>query len=149
MENSALLLIDVQEDILGSLEPKQRKDIIDSTNKLIEKHPLVIFINECNTEGDICPEHTGGSDIHKDIDMSKLKAFYIFKKPSGSSNSAWCFHKEKEDILSDELYTTNLEKFLKKKKITDVYVYGVDYLNCLNNTMKQSYYSDIHVFKHE
>jgi len=102
----ALICVDCQNYHMtgGSMVISDGDKIIPVINELLPKFDLVIFTKKQLNENIIDFE----TDLHKDIDFSKCKKdFYIFKRKSSN--------------VSD----SDINKFLEKRNVTDVYIVGL------------------------
>jgi len=151
----ALIVVDVQNDFCpgGSLAVPEGDKVVPVINDLLPKFDLVIFTKDwhnpemeafasqhpgkkpfekyTNSNGDedtLWPDHcvanTPGADLHKDIKFELLKKdFYIFKKGT-----------KKEYHPYSGFGGTDLAGFLKKRKITDVFIVGLAGDFCCRDT---------------
>jgi nicotinamidase/pyrazinamidase len=151
----ALICVDIQNDFCpgGSLAVPEGDKIVSVINDLLSKFDLVIFtkdwhhpkmdafasqhigkkpfdkyINPEGLEDTLWPNHcvqdTFGAEFHKDIDFGKIKGeFYIFKKGM----------KKKYHPYSG-FGGTDLAKFLKKKKVTNLFIGGLALDYCVKDT---------------
>ena len=152
---SALIVVDVQNDFCpgGSLAVKDGDQIVPIINKLLPEFDLVIFTKDWHDPEqfafasqhpdklpfedyltkqalvdtiwpDHCVQNTFGAELHKDLDFAKCKKdFYIFTKGSDKNHHPY-----------SGFDGTGLAKFLKQRKVKNVYVTGLAYDYCVKET---------------
>jgi len=161
----ALVVIDVQRDFCpgGSLAVPEGDTIIPKINELLPKFDLVIFTKDWHPENhdgfasmnpgkqpfdifegnvlwpDHCVQNTLGAEFHPSLDLSKCaKDFYIFKKGIKNRSPGY-----------SAFENTGLQKFLDKRKITELYIAGLATDYCVKETAidgaKLGY--DVHVVR--
>jgi nicotinamidase/pyrazinamidase len=147
----ALIVVDAQYDFMpgGNLAVPEGDKIIPVVNDLIPKFDLIIFTKDWHPKDhksfasqheaknvfeeielngltqvlwpDHCVQDTLGSEIHKEIDFSKISGdFYFFKKGMDKgvdSYSAFYDNGRKN--------STGLSKFLNEKNVSKVFITGL------------------------
>jgi len=153
-EKKALVVVNLQSDFCsgGTVEVPGANEIIPVVNELLKKFNLIIFsmdwhphdyklftsyyfphndifrlfsINKDNNFNllwpDHCIENNPGADIHPDVKFENINGkFYFFKKGINKRAESYSAFYNKFESQS-----TGLNKFLKKKKITKVFICGL------------------------
>jgi nicotinamidase/pyrazinamidase len=156
----ALVVVDMQNDFMegGSLGVKGSHSILPVVNSLLSKFGLVIFTKDWHPsnhksfasqhEGkdifdkidlngleqtlwpDHCVQNTIGSDLHSDIDFSKIDGdFYIFKKGTDPEVDSYSGFYDNGRRTS-----TGLKEFLEDRGISDIFICGLAGDYCCKNT---------------
>jgi nicotinamidase/pyrazinamidase len=160
----ALIVTDIQNDFFpnGSLPTCNNEKIIFAINDILPKFDLIIFTKDlhCHTmygfasyqlehygkrafdkyvneqgEEDIiwpdhCVENTFGAEFHPDLCLERCKKdFYIFKKGNMPHYHPYTAFGEQNEIGDSEL-----EEFLDERKVTEIFICGINGDSCVKNT---------------
>ena len=120
----ALLIVDVQNDFCpgGALAVPGGDKVVPVINKLMESFDLVVASKDWHPKDTVhfkkwpphCVQNTQGADLHPKLNASKIKKIFL----KGTMN--------KDDGYSAfEATSAGLAGFLKKEKVTDLYVCGL------------------------
>jgi nicotinamidase/pyrazinamidase len=120
----ALLVVDVQNDFCpgGTLAVPEGDKVVSVINQLMDSFSLVIASKDWHPKDTVhfkkwpphCVQNTPGADFNPQLNASKIKKVFL----KGTRN--------KDDGYSAfEATSADLEDFLKKEKVTDLYVTGL------------------------
>jgi len=157
MENTALIIVDVQNDFLegGALEVKNGNDVIPVINDIQDKFNLVVATQDWHPEnhksfasqhpnnkiGDFinlngieqilwpnhCVENTFGADFADELDTSKIQR--IIQKGSNPEIDSYSGFFE-----NDKVSKTGLDEYLLGKDVDTVYICGLATDYCVKYT---------------
>jgi nicotinamidase/pyrazinamidase len=145
----ALICVDVQRDFCsgGALAVPRGDEVVPIINELLPKFDLIIFTKDWHPDNhttfasqhkgynpiinnkyafwpDHCIQNTLGAELHPGIDLSKCKKdFYIFKKGVKKDSPGY-----------SGFENTELDKFLNKRKVTEIFVCGLAGDLCVRQT---------------
>jgi len=135
MTRQALIIVDVQNDFLpgGSLAAPHGDEIIPVINKLLDKNrdkklfSLIIATQDWHPENHEsfktlwpvhCVQHSHGAELAQNLNHSKIdKIIHKGQNPEIDSYSAFFDNNHQQK--------TELDEYLKKNDITDVYILGL------------------------
>jgi len=155
----ALLIVDVQIDFCpgGALPAPNGDMIIPTINRLMKKFPLVVASKDYHPQDskhfEKWPPHciagTEGAEFHPKLD-TEISDIQMKGKKDRKDRGSDSSHHRKEDNIdkvflkgtgkADEAYSAfhatndDLEKFLKAKKVTDLYITGLTTDYCVKET---------------
>ncbi|ACH95151.1 nicotinamidase (plasmid) [Borrelia recurrentis] len=145
LNNSALILVDIQNDFLqsGALPVPDGRDIIPLVNKLQNcfKHVIatkdwhpenhISFLSETNINGwpKHCVQNTWGAAFPKDLDVEKIKAIFL-KGQDQNYDSYSGFYDD-----CNKKNPTGLLKYLKNNEICVVFIAGLALDFCVKETL--------------
>jgi nicotinamidase/pyrazinamidase len=120
----ALLIVDVQNDYCpgGAVAVPEGDKVVPIINRLMDLFPLVIATKDWHLKNSVhfekwpshCVQNTPGADFHPGLKTAPLKKIFL----KGTKN--------KDDGYSAfEATNENLEKFLRKEWVTDLYIVGL------------------------
>jgi nicotinamidase/pyrazinamidase len=129
----ALLVVDMQNDFCpgGALPVENGDQIIPVINKLMERFETVVASRDDHPENakhfGIWPKHclsgTRGAEFHPDLDTSRIKQ--VFYKGVGP---------EEDGYSAFEAANLDLETYLKKKGVSELYVTGLATDYCVKHS---------------
>jgi nicotinamidase/pyrazinamidase len=129
----ALLIVDVQNDFCpgGALAVPEGDKVVPFINKLMDLFPLVIASKDWHPKDTVhfqkwpphCVQNTPGADFPPALNASQISKIFL----KGSKN--------KDDGYSAfEATSDDLEKFLRKKGVTDLFIAGLATDYCVKAT---------------
>ncbi len=134
LKNSALLIIDVQNDFCpgGALAVKDGDKIIPNINKLSKAFNLVVASKDWHQDSTVhfenwpvhCVRGTKGAELHKDLDTTLIDKIIL----KGTENND-------DGYSAFEATSINLNSYLKDNKIKSVYVTGLAIDYCVKRTV--------------
>ncbi len=120
----ALLVVDVQNDFCpgGSLAVPDGDKVVPVINALMEKFPLVVASKDWHPSQTVhfdkwpphCVHNRPGAEFHPALNSLKIKQ--VFLKGTGNKDDGYS---------AFEATNLDLEKFLKDKGVTELYVAGL------------------------
>lgn len=120
----ALLIVDVQNDFCpgGALAVKDGDKVVPVINKIMERFGVVIASKDWHPEKTKhfekwpvhCVQNTFGAAFHPQLNDERIQEVFL----KGTST-------EDDGYSAFEATSENLEDFLKKKKVDDLYVCGL------------------------
>lgn len=120
----ALLVVDVQNDFCpgGSLAVPEGDKVVPVINDLMEQFPLVVASKDWHPSQTVhfqkwpvhCVHNRPGADFHPGLKSMKIKQ--VFLKGTGNKDDGYS---------AFEATNLDLEKFLKEKGVTELYVTGL------------------------
>jgi len=133
----ALLIVDVQNDFCpgGALAVPDGDKVVPVINGIMGLFPLVLASKDWHPKDTVhfkkwpphCVQNTPGADFHPQLDASKIKKVFL----KGARN--------KDDGYSAfEATSANLAQFLKKEKVTDLYICGLATDYCVKATAEDA-----------
>jgi nicotinamidase/pyrazinamidase len=136
-EKNALLIIDVQNDFCegGSLAVSGASSIIDVINRMMERFDCIIASKDWHPKDHCsfdtwpvhCVQNTHGSELHPGLDSKKITK--IIEKGLDSKIDSYSAF-----LDNDRISKTELEDYLRAKKITDLYICGLATDYCVKFT---------------
>jgi len=133
----ALLIVDVQNDFCpgGALAVPEGDKVVPVINKIMDLFPLVIASKDWHPKDSVhfkkwpphCVANTSGADFHPDLVTSKIKKIFL----KGT-------HNKDNGYSAFEATSANLGQFLKKEKVTDLYVCGLATDYCVKATAEDA-----------
>lgn len=155
----ALLVVDVQIDFCpgGALPAPNGDMIIPTINDLMEKFPVVVASKDYHPKDSLhfekwpphCVAGTEGAEFHPKLDTEKIEQQYKGKKDRKDREKKFPRQKKADKIdkvflkgtgKADEGYSAfhatndDLEKFLKAKNVTELYITGLTTEHCVKHT---------------
>lgn len=128
-----LIIVDVQKDFCpgGSLATAGGNDIIPTINSLMDKFDIIIASKDWHPAQTVhfekwpahCVRGTDGAEFHKDLSVEKINDVAL--KGTGNSDDGYS---------AFEATNLDLNTWLKKQKVTDVFVCGIASEYCVNAT---------------
>lgn len=129
----ALLIVDLQNDFLpgGALPVPDGDRVIGPINKIIDQFDLVVASKDWHPREtshfrkwpEHCVQDTPGADFPEALLADKIKK--IFLKGTGNKDDGYS---------AFEATSANLQKYLKKKKVSDLYIAGLATEYCVKST---------------
>jgi nicotinamidase/pyrazinamidase len=129
----ALLIVDVQNDYCpgGALAVPEGGKVVPVINRLMDLFPLVIASRDWHPKDSLhfkkwpphCVKETPGADFHPGLKTTSLKKIFL----KGTKN-------KDEGYSAFEASDSDLEKFLRKEGVTDLYIAGLATENCVMAT---------------
>ncbi len=130
----ALLIVDLQNDFCpnGALPAPDGDRIVPVINRLMDKFDYVLASKDWHPANTIhfetwpvhCVRDTPGAEFHPDLDASKLD--FVFLKGTDNKDDGY---------PAFEATNENLTTYLRKKKISELYVAGLVTEYCVKQTM--------------
>jgi nicotinamidase/pyrazinamidase len=129
----ALLIVDVQNDYCpgGVMAVPGADKVVPVINQLMDLFPLIVASKDWHPKDSVhfkkwpphCVKDTPGADFHKGLRAAKLNKIFL----KGTKN--------KDDGYSAfEATNDDLEKFLRKEGVEDLYIAGLATENCVKAT---------------
>jgi len=120
----ALLIVDVQNDFCpgGTLEVKDGDKVVPVINRLMNRFDLIIASKDWHPEKTVhfkkwpahCVHDTHGAEFHPALKKEKIQK--IFLKGTGDKDDGYSAFEATSD---------DLEKYLRKKQVDELYVTGL------------------------
>lgn len=133
----ALIIVDVQNDFCpgGALPAPKGDTVVPVINDLMDRFNIVIASRDAHPHNTKhfnkwpphCIEGTKGAELHPDINTIKIQK--VFQKGTGVIDDGYS---------AFEATNGDLNKYLKDKGVTDVYVTGLTTEYCVKNTALDS-----------
>lgn len=141
----ALLVVDVQNDFCpgGSLAVPGGNKVVAVINRLMDKFDVVVASKDWHPSDTIhfrkwpphCVQNSKGADFHPQLMIKKINQVFL----KGTKN--------KDDGYSAfEATNDDLEKVLKEKQVTDVYVTGLATDYCVKASASDAVRKGFHTF---
>ena len=141
----ALLIVDVQNDFCpgGALGVKDGDKVVPVINKIIDDFDFVISSQDWHPQDSVhfekwvphCVADTPGADFHPDLKVERID----LKLKKGTAN--------KDDGYSAfEATNASLSEFLRKNKITNLYVCGLTTDYCVKATVLDALSQGFHTY---
>lgn len=132
-----LIIVDVQKDFCpgGSLATAGGNDIIPVINNLMEKFDIILASKDWHPSSTVhferwpvhCVRGSEGADFHDKLNVEKIKKVAL--KGTGNSDDGYS---------AFEATNVDLNFWLKKQKVTDVFVCGIATEYCVNATARDA-----------
>ena len=129
----ALLIVDVQNDFCpgGALAVPEGDKVVPVINRLMDLFPLVTASKDWHPKDSVhfkkwplhCVQNTPGADFHPGLNAKKISKVFL----KGAKN-------KDEGYSAFEASNNDLEKFLRKEGVSDLYIAGLATENCVKAT---------------
>ena len=130
---NALLIVDLQNDFLpgGALPAPEGNKIIPEINRIMDKFDLVVASKDWHPQNSVhfdkwpphCISHTDGADFPHELVKEKIRMEFL--KGTGDRDDGYS---------AFEATNANLDQFLRRKNITNVFVCGLTTEYCVKSS---------------